>query len=213
MTDNFKKKLLKEFQKIPSLQNLTPEKDWNLIWVLSAREIDINETSDGQRNETKDRLETGINLAKEITILRAGNQKLTIQKIKRHGPKIYYSGYNDHNRLMRKYKKNKFFENQYNFPSQNILVGPQENILHTDHQFQKMPQKLISENKKIVIVTGAYHIPRCQRYLSKYPQKFLTSQFIFYPSQPLDLDNKLVNLEIKKIINYTKEGIFASNLK
>src|SRR5258708_35983042 len=108
MANNFKQNLILEFKKISMLSTLIPQKDWDLIWVLTAREIDIK-NSKGQKNETKDRLETGIKLVKEITKLRIGNQELTLNSLQQHGPKIYYSGYNDHNEIMKKYKNSKYF--------------------------------------------------------------------------------------------------------
>lgn len=201
-----KKDLVNEFLELKKA-SFQPEKDWDLIWVLSAGELDIAKDYKNKRNETRDRIESGIRLVKEITALRLSKNSLTFEDIKQSGPKIYFSGYNPHNRLMKKYISQSYFKNKYHFPDENILIGPQENILHTDSQFQKFPKKFIEENRKIVIVTDAYHLPRSKRYLKKYPKKFDENKFIFYPSKPLNLNIKQINLEIKKIIRYTKNKI------
>jgi uncharacterized SAM-binding protein YcdF (DUF218 family) len=191
-----REKLKREFSELKDLPNPKPKTDWDLIWVLSGDQLDIKKNYKNQRNETRERFETGINLAKEITSRRGGIK-----------PKIYFSGYNNHNRLMSNYVKQSYFQKKYNFPDENIIIRPKENNLHTDSQFQNFPEELILKYRIIVIVTDAYHIPRCRRYLKKYPEKFPTGKFIFYPSQPVILDEKPVNLEIEKILKYTENKI------
>ena len=102
MATNIKKKLIAEFKNLTSLEKLIPQ-DWDLIWVLSAGEIYIRNSLNGEQNETQERLETGIKLVKNITAKRLGKRHLSLAEIKSHGPKIYFSGYNDHNRQMKKY--------------------------------------------------------------------------------------------------------------
>jgi len=212
MNNLLKKKLTKEFSQLKSLSNLESKIDWDLIWVLSADQLDINRSYKNRRNETRERFETGINLAKQVGSLRTGHgqSQITLENIINHTPKIYFSGYNNHNKLMTKYVNELYFEHQYNFPGTNIIIGPTEDNIHTDSQFQKFPEELISKNRIIVIITDAYHIPRCRRYLIKYLKKFPKEKFIFYPSKPIVLTEKSIKLEINKILKYTENKILPN---
>src|SRR3970040_824397 len=103
MDDKLKKGLLAEFKRTSCLKSPVPRKDWGLIWVLSADQVDIKKEYK-KGNDTKERFEAGLKLTKKISTLRLKQKKtLSLKDMRQVSPEIYFSGYNSHNRLMRKY--------------------------------------------------------------------------------------------------------------
>ena len=167
-----------------------PQKDWGLLWVLSGYDTSWNAYSDTRR-----RLEEGMRLGKKIA-------KINGRKF----PVLYVSGYDEHNTNLKQWHAEDVFEKEYAFPKNNLRIGPQEHIRHTGDQFELFPRRFLKGNKKIVIVTDAYHIPRVRRYVEKFfPAQ--REQFVFYPAQPIAMSPADVKRETKKIIGYSKKGI------
>ena len=119
-------------------------RDCGIIWVLTGYDTSWNPDSDTRR-----RLEGGMHLAKRVSRMKGGTL-----------PAIYISGYDEHNANLRKWRTEGLFEKEYSFPEANLIIGPQEHIRHTGDQFKLFPRKFLKGNKKIVVVTDVYHIPR-----------------------------------------------------
>ncbi|MEK7107520.1 MAG: NAD-dependent epimerase/dehydratase family protein [Patescibacteria group bacterium] len=184
-------KLRLEFER--SQDSPKPRPDWRIIWVLTGYD-----TSWDARSDTRRRVEEGMRLAKKISRVNGG--KL---------PTIYVSGYDEHNSNLRKWRTEGLFEKKYSFPEANLIVGPLQNILHTWDQFKLFPHKFLKGNKKIIIVTDAYHIPRIERYVEKFfPAE--RERFIFYPAKPITINLAYIKSETKKIIKYSKKGIIPA---
>ena len=172
------------------------EKDWDVVWVLSGYDTGWEKGSDTRR-----RLEWGIRLAKKI-------HKVQGSKL----PQVYISGYDQHNQNLKKWRSEDFFEEKYSFPKKNLIVGPQEHIRHTGDQFALFPRTFLKGDKKIVIVSDAYHLPRVRRYVEKYfPHQ--TYRFVFYPATPLTMSADDIRRELQKIITYSRKGIIPLTLQ
>lgn len=185
---NVKKKIHAEFRvwaQVPKIK-----KDWGVVWVLSGYD-----TGWGRGSDTRRRLEEGMRVAKKIS--RLSGKPL---------PAVYISGYDEHNTNLRKWQREGLFRNRYTFRENKLLVGPQEHIRHTGDQFRLFPRKFLKGNKKIVIVTDAYHIPRARRHLlQRFPDE--KNRFVFYPAKPIKMSSADVNKETQKIIEYAYKGI------
>lgn len=169
-----------------------PQKDWDIIWVLTGYDTSWDTGSDTRR-----RLEEGMRLAKKISRMNGGIL-----------PGVYISGYDEHNAHLRKWRAEGLFENKYSFPKSNLIVGPLQNILHTGDQFKLFPQKFLKGNKRIAVVTDAYHIPRIERYVEKFfPAE--RERFVFYPALPITTNGAYIKKETKKIMKYAKKGIIT----
>lgn len=167
-----------------------PQKNWDIIWVLTGYDTSWNKHSDTRR-----RLEDGMRLAKKVSRLNGGTLAT-----------IYISGYDEHNANLRKWRSEGFFEKKYSFPRNNLIVGPLQRILHTGDQFKLFPRRFLKGNKQIVVVTDAYHIPRIERYV----EQFFSAErerFAFYPAKPITINPSTVKTETKKIMKYAKKGM------
>ncbi len=174
-----------EWKARPKLQ-----RDWGILWVLTGYDTAWNTGSDTRR-----RLEGGMHLAKRVSRMKGGTL-----------PTIYISGYNEHNRNLRKWRTESFFEKNYSFPRNSLMVGPLERILHTGDQFKLFPRKFLKGNKKIAIVTDAYHIPRVERYVERFfPQE--RERFVFYPVPSTTPSAVQIRKEVQSIIKYSRKGI------
>jgi hypothetical protein len=159
----------------------------DLIWVLTGADTSWEEGSDTRR-----RLENGIILLKKLL---SGQSS----------PKIYVSGWNEHNTNLRRFVSKGLFNQAYDLPKGKLIVGRLENIRHTGDQFEKFPKKLLTAGQ-IVIVTDSYHIPRVMRYVERYFNNH-TGRISYYPARPLTMTRTQVNTEIRKIIEYSKRNI------
>lgn len=207
-----------------------PKEDWDLIWVLSGSPIDIAEefkegseskevlfdakdkiaAEDTARkiNESKERLETGIKLAKEIAAKRLNKivEELTSEDIRSAGPDIYWNATNWGNDNLRTRISDGFLD-KYNFPSEKIVISPNLGIQHTGHQFEKIEDAIIEGRRKIVIISSAYHLPRVKRYLHKKGSKITEENSVLYASEPKRFPVGKSLGEIKKVPGYIKQGI------
>ena len=173
-----------------------PQKDWDIIWVLTGYDTSWNTGSDTRR-----RLEEGMRLAKKIAKINRGKS-----------PSIYISGYDEHNANLKKWRMEGLFEEKYSFPKKNVLIGPLEHILHTGDQFKLFPRKFLKGNKRIVVVTDAYHIPRVERYVEKFfPQE--RERFVFYPVPSAAPSAVRIKKEVQNIIKYSQKGIIPLFIK
>jgi DUF218 domain len=160
----------------------------DLIWVLSGYETSWDAGSDTRR-----RLENGIRLAKKLSC-------------DDRAPKVYISGYNEHNTNLRHHLSKRVLERTYGFPKGRLIIGPLENILHTDDQFKKFPKTFLASGGNILIVTDAYHIPRVMRYVDKHFKKD-ADRFSYYPARPVTMTKKQIDAEIEKILVYSKRNV------
>lgn len=201
-----------EFKHLP--KNAKVRGDWQIIWVLTGYKTSLAVGNPEAKSDTGRRLDAGIKLAKRVASLRAPKEtpKLRIEKIKVNYPKIYISGYNSHNQKLKKLRSQDYFEKNYHFPKENIIIGPLEGIRHTGDQFEKFPKQFLRTFRKIIIVTDTYHIPRVKRYVRKFFKNDEKRFILYYPEPPV-LGKRQVQYEIKKIIQYSKENIIPALLK
>lgn len=228
---NTRKTILSELKESTETQELPkPSADWDLIWVLSGPEITLNEKGAFARsnekgriengiNETRSRLVTGFDIARQVTAKRLGKEigNVTMDDIIQTGPTIYFNGYNEHNVHFQQTASEGIFESQYQFPREKIkIASEQEDIKHTGHQFEKFPPELLEDKRKIVIVTSARHIPRAKRYLGLDNTPFTSipsEKIIFYPAFPLQFPLKGTLREINVIPQYQEKGILPPENK
>src|SRR3989344_2592075 len=171
-------------------------RDCGIIWVLTGYDTSWNPDSDTRR-----RLEGGMHLAKRVSRMKGGTL-----------PAIYISGYDEHNANLRKWRTEGLFEKEYSFPEANLIIGPQEHIRHTGDQFKLFPRKFLKGNKKIVVVTDVYHIPRVERYVERFfPQK--RERFVFYPVPSTTPSAVQIRKEVQNIIKYSRKGIIPLFVK
>ena len=219
-----RKKTLKELKEYAESELLKPQKNWNIVWVLSGPEInfsgDINpgEKAVPNYNQTKSRFETGLKIAREVTALRLNKQSENVTKedIANNGPSIYFNSGPASNNFIREIARpNNLLETEYNFPGQKVIITNNENIKHTGDQFQDFPAEIVEPNTKVVIVSALQHYPRIRRYAQKYPDKLPPEQVILYPV-PIEKNIMPVSEylgEIKRIYPYQKKGFLPPEAK
>lgn len=209
-----RKKVVKELRERAESPLPEPQADWGLIWVLSgpkARSTTENDTQSwyGEHQETGQRFSTGVDLARKVTARRLNKDvaEITLDDIKNHGPKIYFNGLETENEQLKLFVDSpEQFEAMYNFPVSNITITESAAIKHTGHQFDDFSQD-VPDNNKVVVVTDLYHLPRIERYIKKYSDKFDSDKTVLYPSQPQTLPVRSALAEIKKIRPYIEAGI------
>lgn len=224
-----RRKVLEDMKELGRGENPLPQEDWDLVWVLSGHSVDIaeefNEDSSGKEvifdhadktaekdvakkiNESRERLETGMKLAKEITAkrLKKPADELTLADIKNSGPDIYWNATDWGNDNLRERIREGFLD-KYDFPSEKIIVSANLGIQHTADQFEKIEEKVIEGRRKIVIVSDTYHLPRVKRYLHKKDSKITDENSLLYASQPKRVPIGKALEEIKKVPKYIKKG-------
>lgn len=203
----FKKGILKEIKKTAYSESSMPEEDWDLVWVLSGPEEDIQEVPvQGKRNETKDRLITALKIVRQITALRMAKKikDINIKDILSWGPAVYYNGTDLQNDNLRNIVEK--FSEQQDFPKEKIIISENLGIKHTGDQFTKFPDEILKDKRKIILISDVYHLPRVKRYI-RMEAKFDPQEIILYPSEPKKAPVKKVLKEIRKISRYIKEGI------
>lgn len=193
--------------------SLTPQKDWDLVWVLSGPEItlspDEQETEGG--NQTRERFATGLALLREVTALRLGKalEEVTGEDVQKYGPRLYYNGTKEHDLALRDWMNGTDFEG-FKVPMESIELSDwPEDIRHTGDQFADFDKRFVpSASGKLVVVTDLYHLPRTKRYFDKgFPVPL--KQTILYPSRPGILRVNRALSEVKKIPQYEKAGLFV----
>ncbi len=228
-----RKRVFKDMKEIGRGENPSSEQDWDLIWVLSGPGIDIAEdfpegkdikdviflgghVDDGPArrdaekkiNESRERLETGIEVAKKVAAKRLGKkvEELTQQDIIENAPPVYWNGTDEGNDNLRQRISEGFLE-KYDFPAEKIIISPNLGIQHTGHQFEKIEDGIIEGKRKIVIVSDTYHLPRVKRYLDKKDSKINKENAVLYASEPKRVPVGKALGEIKKIPKYIKGGV------
>lgn len=139
-----RKKVLKELKELAETESPKPQEDWGIIWIISGPEINFSgDVNPGEKaipgyNQTKQRFETGLRIAREVTALRLHKhpEEVTKEDISGNGPNIYYNAKAASNEFIREIAKpNNLLETEYDFPGQKIIVTDNESIMNTDHQF------------------------------------------------------------------------------
>ncbi len=207
-----------------------PQQDWDLVWVISGPDMDIAEDFQGNKevlfnkddksaekdaerkvNESRERFETGIKVAKEVTALRLGKrvEELTMDDLINNSPDVYWNGGDWQNANLRQRIKEGFLD-RYNFPSEKVIVSPDFGIQNTGDNFDKIEDSVIENRRKIAIVSDTYHLPRVRRLLCKEGCKISEEDSILYPSEPRRVPVGKALGEIKKIPGYTHKGILGN---
>lgn len=212
-----REKILKELKTMAETEPPKPQKDWDIIWVISGPEINFKgDVNPGEKtipgyNQTKQRFETGLKIAKEVTALRLNKhpEEVTQEDILGNGPNVYYNAKEESNKFVREIAEpNNLLETKYDFPGQKVIVANNETIMHTDHQFEDFPAAMVKSNAKIVIVSNLHHLPRLKRYAQKYADKLPPKQVVLYPvpTRKNKISAGTYLGEIKKIYPYQKSG-------
>ena len=205
-----RRKVLVELKTMAEAEPPKPQEDWDVVWVISGPEIDFaGNVNPGEKvipnyNQTKQRFEAGLKIARDVTALRLQKQpeEVTKEDIENSGPSIYYNAKAASNEYIREIAQpNNLLETKYNFPGQKIIVTNNESIMNTDHQFEDFPAEMTKPNAKIVIVSNLHHLPRIKRYVQKYPEKLPSEQVVLYPVpvQKNEIPATTYMGEIKKI--------------
>jgi len=207
--DKFKQKILDEIKELVRSKELIPQKDWDLICVLSAFENDFeNDSKDKwKRNENKDRLCTAFEIARKVVAVRIGKkiEDIRIQDMAAFSPQVLYVGTDVQNDNLRNVADD--FLGQRNFPKQKLIISENLGIKNTGDQIKEISNNFSGNERRIVVVSNAYHLPRISRYLQGHPDKFNLKKIILYPSNSKKAPPKKVIEEIKKIQKYIKGGI------
>lgn len=215
-------KIVDELREISEKELPKPESNWEVVWVFSGPELNWegNKVNPGERsvgyNQTRKRWETGLKVAREVTACRLNKkpEEVTMEEIKKSGPKIYYNGTKEGNDNFREFSKpGGQLEIELNFPSSNVVISENADIKHTGNQFEDFPSGMVLPGNKLVIVSDLYHLPRLKRYTEKYHDKFSQEQTVFYPAEPLTVPVAPTLEEIKKIFRYIKGGILPPDSK
>jgi hypothetical protein len=204
-----------------------PQENWNLIWVFSGphgffqegtrvrKGVDgLIEDIGDETNEAVSRLNTGVEIAKQVTARRLNKkaEEITIDDIRISGPKIFYNEWDWQNDELRKLFNEGNGEEQFSFPKNNLIIPDNTQVMHTGHQFEKFPEEVldvIGDDGKFVLVSDLYHLPRIERYAWKRFPQDITNKMVLYPSQPLVGSTKLFVGELNKIISYGKNDQLA----
>lgn len=221
-------KVLEEMKQIARGENPLPQEEWDLIWVLSGPPVDVAERfeENGKEvffnlndeiaakdvakkiNESRERLETGIKVSKEVVAKRLNKkvEGLTAEDIKNSAPDIYWNSTDWGNDNLRDRIKEGFLD-RYSFPVEKIIISPNLGIQHTGHQFERVEEDVVKGRRKIVIVSDIYHLPRVKRYLHKFRSIINQENAILYPSDQKRVPIDKALGEIKKIYSYIQKGI------
>lgn len=224
-----RRRVLEEMKELGRGEDPLPQEDWDLVWVLSGHSVDIaeefTEDSSGKEvifdhadkiaekdvakkiNEGRERLETGIKLAKEITAKRLNKpaDELTLEDVRNSGPDIYWNATDWGNDNLRERIKEGFLD-KYDFPSEKIIISANLGIQYTGDQFEKIEDSVIEGRRKIVIISDTYHLSRVRRYLHKKDSKITEENSLLYASQRKRVPIGKALREIKKVPEYIKKG-------
>ncbi len=208
-------KIITEFKDLRDNSAPIPEKDWNVIWVLSGPQRTFEEDHQSELgNETRDRLATGFKLAREVTSTRLNKEldKITVEDVKNHGPIVYFNGWPDQNLNIKGTRKSGILEEQYLIPRSKLVITNKKRIDNTPDQFKFFPKYLLKKEGKIVVVSDMYHLPRTKRIsqrqrIDEVPNLVPFDRLIFYSSEPLRYPFQKIRIEIRKIPQLITEGL------
>jgi len=196
-TDNFRQRIKNEVSDIMNANSLVPQNDWDLICVLSGYENDFDNGSGKKRSENRDRLTTAIELSGQVAITRKDN----------FFPPVLYIGTDIQNNNLRDVADS--FLKQYDFQKQKLIIPKNLGVRNTEDQIKKISNYFSGKERKIVVISDAYHLPRVKRYLKGFPGRFNMEKIILYPATPKKVPIKKVLEEAKKIQKYIESGILA----
>lgn len=198
----------------------TPEKDWDSVYVFSGPELTFEEPphENGPYNQTKFRLETGFDLAKQMTALRLGKpyDEVTVQDIRSSGPAVYFDGYSGHNEYMKAVIAKRRLETEFGFPDDKFIVPERVGFTgtaHTGEQIEHFPDAILESGKKFAVVSDLYHIPRLKAYLGGvYDKKRISKDnAIFYFAGPPKVPFLAARREARNRRPYFRKGFLSSD--
>lgn len=156
-------------------RNPNPTADIDIIWVISGWTVYEPDLSPNFINvaqntifesEDTEMINMGIDLAYEITALRLGKPKTAVTKkeVRVHGPIILYNGNIDQNDNLRRASQ----KSDFRLPLENLRIekladdrDPRNN--NTNKQFEKFPDELLQETRKMAILSHLWHLSRIAR--------------------------------------------------
>ncbi len=188
-------------------KNPPPSTDIDLVWVLAGHfvyEPDLSPDFDNGfpqlyqtifAQEEVERINLGIELVRQITAMRLNKNVSEVTKadIAKHGPIFLYNGRLDQNENLHKASQNPSFP----IPPEKLRIekiaddfDPKNNNTYT--QFQRFPQDLLGNSRKIAVVSSLYHLPRIARHpnantvVAAHPA-WPDKEFVFFASdKPFD---------------------------
>jgi hypothetical protein len=209
---SFGEEYLREMQYLYGHENASVDPSIQYVWVLAGRGSYLKQPVDAPNvkdpEDDYNRLELGIDVARQVTALRSKKSVITEEDIEAYGPQIIYNGRPKHNddlqqalqeRLLTHYPRNKFV----------ILdLPPQE--LSTRGQFISLSREMPLSDTSVAIITHAYHFPRVARMLeSKWnPFGSNTEVFFYLVDRKLEAPGAEEDVvgEMKKIPSYIDQG-------
>lgn len=211
-----RREVLREMKEIAYAEAPKAEENWDLIWVLSGPPIDIAiESTKESRNESRERLETGLKIAKEVTAVRLKKdpKNVTAEDILNSGPDVFWNATDWANDNLRQRAEEGLLEKRYNFPRQKLIISPNLKIEYTGHQFERFPRELEERSRRVVLVSDIYHLPRVKRYFRAEYNVIPPEKIILYPSKPRRVPVGKALGETKKVPKYIREGILPKEKK
>lgn len=206
-------RLKQEFDRLKSAELPTISEDMDAVLVLSGPQLTWDAVGEGGVNQTKNRMLTGFSIAKEVAGLRSGKliSELSLDEISRYAPAVIFNGWNEQNMHLAELRSNGFFDKKYGFPANKLLIClEQDKVFNTKDQLADILPDYFSGNRRTVLVSDGYHLPRVRRYLMLDGSPIDASKTILYPAQPMympdDGPESLVRIEIQKILTYSAQG-------
>ena len=204
---------LREIKEKVENKEFEPSVDWETIWVLSGPEHEFSEESaenaeDKSQNQTKERIEKGFDLLKQVTAMKAGKDisDLTKEDYEKFSPVFYFNGGEGRSIAFQKMVASGYVEETYGIPASSIRISESDpDILHTGHQFEEYPDELLNKGKTIVVSSWC-HTPRVQEYINAlsdaHPDADIQKNMLVYPA---NLDRLRIGRaigEAKKVWDY-----------
>lgn len=211
-----RREVLREMKEIAYAEAPKAEENWDLVWVLSGPIVDIKkESTKENRNESRERLETGLKVAREVTAVRLRKEikDVTMADILEKGPIVFWNATDEANDNLKERAEEGLLEERYGFPREKLIVSPNLGIKHTGHQFERFPKELEEKSRKVVLVSDTYHLPRITRYFEADYNIIPPEKIILYPSEPRKVPVGKALGETKKVPKYIKEGILPKEEK
>ena len=128
-----------------------------------------------------------------------------MQDMAAFSPQVLYIGTDVQNDNLRNVADD--FLGQRDFPKQKFIILGNLGIKNTSDQIKEIPNNFSGDEREMVIISNAYHLPRIRRYLQSCPNKFNFKKMILYPSNPKKIPPEKILEEIKKMQKYIKDGI------
>lgn len=188
--------------------------DIDVVWILSGHGAADKTQETGTftgRSMDRERIDTAIELVKEVTALRLHKVSNTITKeeIEQTGPQLFYNGEAFQNEAMQRYRDSEEFP----LPPNKITIEPLK-INNTKGQFLSFVDYANQLNKlrRVAIVTHAPHVPRSSRYLASIvPQLTSDTNFVFCPVPERHVASGSVLGEARRIETYVNKGDLPTN--